>query len=131
MGGGVRKKAPPVKRRSLEMLNNGSGEGEQLRLQLILGDIGADDLILDFTVLEEEQERDGLDVVFDRQFACFVDVDLYDFCLTFQLTRELVEDGSDHFAGTAPFRPEIDKDGLFGVDDFRCEIGFCHVSCHA
>ncbi len=46
-----------MKRRSLEIFENGSGEGEQFRLQLILSDIGTDDLILHFAPLEEEQQR--------------------------------------------------------------------------
>jgi hypothetical protein len=43
----------------------------------------------------------------------------------------LVEDWSDHFAGTAPFGPEVDKYREIGIDHFGLEIIFGKVECHA
>lgn len=106
-----------------EGIGMNSGEGEQLGLELVFGDVGANDLILDLAIFEEQQKWDGAHAVFDGEFAGFIDIDLADFGLAIDFGGELIEDGTDHFAGTAPFRPEVDEDGDGGVDHFSLEIG--------
>ncbi len=99
-------------------------ERQELRLELVLGDAGADDLVLHFAVLEEEQEGDRADAVFDGELAGVVDIDLADLGAAGDVGGELIDDGSDHFAGAAPFGPEVDEDRHVGVNDFGLEIGF-------
>lgn len=101
---------------------DGLCECEELGLELLFGDVCADDLVFNFAIFEEEKERDGFDVVFHGEVAGFIDVDLADFCLAFDFAGELVEEGGDHFTRAAPFRPEIYEDGLVGVDDFGLKI---------
>ena len=88
-----------------------SGQGEELGLELVLGDVGSDDLILDLAILEEQKEGDTANAVLRRQFAGVVNVDLADLGLAFKVGGDLVDDGADHFARAAPFGPEIDEDG--------------------
>ena len=107
-----------------------SGQSEQLGLELILGDAGADDLVLHFAVLEEQEEGNRADIVFHCEVARVVDIDLADFGLIAEFAGELIDDRSDHFAGSTPFRPEIDEDGHGGVDDFGFEICFSEVQGH-
>jgi len=107
-----------------------SGQSEKLGLELILGDAGADDLVLHFAVLEEQEEGDRADIVFHCEVARVVDIDLADFGLIAEFAGELIDDRSDHFAGSTPFRPEIDEDGHGGVDDFGFEICFSEVQGH-
>ncbi len=97
---------------------------------MILGDAGADDLIFHFAVLEEQKEGNRAYVVFHREVACVVDIDLADFGLIADFAGKLIDDGSDHFAGAAPFGPEIDENGHGGIDDFGIEIGFSEIEGH-
>jgi hypothetical protein len=85
-----------------------SSKCEELGLELFLGDICTHNLILYLSVLEKQEQGDGTDIVFNGQLARIVHVDLDHLCLTFDLTGELVENGTDHFTGTAPLGPEID-----------------------
>ena len=107
-----------------------SGEGEKLGLELLLGGSGTNDLVLDFAIFEEEQERDGADIVFDGEIAGFIDVDLADFCLSGDFLAKLIDDGADHFAGATPFGPEIDQNGDIGIEDFGLEIAVVECECH-
>ena len=91
------------------------GQGKQFGFELILGDIRSDDLVFHFAVLEEKEEWDRADVVFHCEISCIIHVDLGNLRLAIDLAGELVKDGADHFARAAPFRPEIDEDGLVGV----------------
>lgn len=112
------------------MLPDRSGQSEQLGLQLILGDAGADDLVLHFAVLEEQEKGNRANIVFHREVARIVDIDFADFGLLAKFAGELIDDRPDHFAGSAPFGPEIDEDGNGGVDDFGFEIGFSEIKSH-
>ena len=85
-------------------------ESEELLLEHVLGYVGAYNLILDLTILEEEEEGDGFYVVFDGELTGFIDVDLADLCLAFDICGELVEDWAYHSARAAPFCPEIYED---------------------
>lgn len=110
--GSAKEKASPARGRGLEKPGGGSGERQKFGLELVLGDVRADDLVFHFAVFEKQQERDGFDVVFHREVAGFIDIDLADLRLAFDLAGELVENGADHFAGSAPFGPEINEDRL-------------------
>ena len=100
------------------------GECEQFGFQHFLGDIGTDDLVFHFAVFEEQEEGNGFDIVLDGKIASVIDVDLGDFGLSLDFTGELLKDWTDHFAGAAPFGPEIDKDREIGIDHFGLEIRF-------
>lgn len=112
------------------LVSDRSGESQKLCLELILGDAGTDDLVLHFAVLEEQEEGDRADIVLHREVARVVDIDLTDFGLVAELAGKLVNDRSDHFAGPAPFSPEIDEDGDGGIDDFGFEICFSEIEGH-
>ena len=107
-----------------------SGECEKLGLELLLGDAGTDDLVLHLAVLEEQQEGDRLDVELHREIARFIDVDLADNRLAIEIGGDLVDDGSDHFARTAPLCPEVDEDGFVGIKHFGLEVRVCKFQRH-
>src|ERR1041385_4909789 len=69
----------------------------------------ADDLIGHFAALENQESWDGADAVLSSQALEVVDVELGDLDLAIVFGGELVQDGGDHFAGTAPFGPEVDQ----------------------
>jgi len=107
-----------------------SGQSEELGLELILGNAGTDDLVLHFAVFEEQEKGNGAHVVFHCEVTCVVDVNLADFGLIAEFAGELIDDRADHFAGAAPFGPEIDENGHGGIDDFGVEIGFGEIKGH-
>ena len=107
-----------------------SGQSKQLCFELILGDAGTDDLILHFAVLEEQEKRDRADIVFHRKVASIVDIDLADFGLVADFAGELIDDRTNHFAGSAPFGPEVDEDGHGGIDDFGFKVAFGEIEGH-
>lgn len=107
------------------------GQGEQLGFELLLGNIGSHDLVFNFSVLEKEQKRNRANTVFHREFTGVIDVDFAHLCLTSDVVGQLIDDGTDRLAGTAPFGPEIDKDGNGRLENFRLEIGFIECLCHA
>src|SRR5260221_10087274 len=94
----------------------------------------ADDLFGELAVLEEEKRGDGADAVFGGEGLVLIDVNLADARATGIFVGEFVEDGSDHFAGAAPFSPEINQDWAGGFQDFLLkviggegdDIGGCH-----
>jgi hypothetical protein len=107
-----------------------SGECLELRLELVLGDAGADDLVLDLAVLEEQQQGNGADVVLHGEVARVIDVDLADLGGCSDFGCDLVDHRANHFAGAAPFGPEVHEDGHVGVDDFGLEIRFVECQSH-
>jgi hypothetical protein len=98
---------------------------------LVFGDVSANDLIFHFAVFEEKEKRDGFHIVLHSKAASVIDIDLGNFRLAFDFARKLVENGTDHFAGAAPFSPEIDKYREIGIDHFGLETIFGKVECHA
>lgn len=113
-----------------KLIKWGSSQCEKLGFELFFGDVCTDDLIFHFTVFEKQEQRNGFYAVFHSKVAGFIHIDLGHFCLTFDLCGELFEDGTDHFARTAPFCPEIDENGEIGIDHFGLEIFFGKVKSH-
>src|SRR5437868_10654604 len=72
----------------------------ELGLELALR-IGADDLLGDRAVLEEDQRRDREDLVGHRGLLVLVDVELDDLQRIALLAGDLLEHGGDHPAGPA------------------------------
>lgn len=67
--------------------------------------------------MESDKGGHGLDADLGRDLVLdidinFVEVDLF----TGRRIRDLLEDRSDDFAGTAPCGPEVNDDGLLSVD---------------
>ena len=67
------------------------------------------ELFGDLTILEEDEGRDGTDIVLGGDCAVLVDVDFPDAQLPGHFRGQFFEDGSDGFARTAPGCPEIDQ----------------------
>ncbi len=99
-----------------------SGEGQQLGFELLLGDIGTNDLVFDLAIFEKQEQGDGADIVFHRKFAGVVHIEFANLGLSLQIRGNLVEHGAYHFAGAAPVGPKIHEDGQIGIDDFGLEV---------
>ena len=80
------------------------------------------DLIAELAVLKEEQRGNRANVVLVRKTLVLVDVDLRDLDRAGFFFRDLVQKGGDHFAGPAPFRPEIDNHWLVALGYFTLKI---------
>jgi hypothetical protein len=93
---------------ALKKTYSSSSKCEELGLELFFGDICTHNLIFNLSVLEKQEQWDGTDIVFYGQLTRIVHVDLGHLCMTFDLAGELVENGANHFTGTAPLCPEID-----------------------
>jgi len=106
-------------------------QSQQLGFQLILGDIGTDDLVFDFTVLEKQQERNGTNAIFHGEITRLIHIDFADFGLSFDVIGELIDDRTDSFARSAPFGPEIDQNGNGRLKNFGLEIAVSECVCHA
>lgn len=82
--------------------------------------VGTDDLLDSLTLVEEDKGGHGLDTDLLSDLLLDVDVDLVEAeLLTGRGVRDLLEDGADDPAGTAPGGPEVDDDGLVAVDLFE------------
>ena len=99
--------------------------GLELGLEALLGHRALDPLGLR-AVAEEHHGRDREDLVVHRGLLILVDVELDDLQLG-ALARDLLEDGGDDAAGTAPRRPEVDQHGLLGLEHLGLEVGVGHV----
>src|SRR5258708_23770709 len=82
----------------------------------------ADNLFGHLAVLEQEKRGNGAYAVFGGEGLMLIDVHLADVHAAGILVGEFVEDGGDHFAGTAPFRPEINEHGAGGFNDFLLKV---------
>ena len=85
------------------------------------------DLITKLPVFEEEQSRDGPDVVLERKTLTFVHINFGDLNHAGFLMRDLIQQWRDHFARTTPFRPKIDDYRLLALHDFAVKIGLIEV----
>src|SRR4051794_26491541 len=90
--------------------------GLQLLKELPLA-LGADDPVLGFTILEQNQRGDAHDLEPASDLEVLVDVDLANTELALVVAGDLLEDRSDHLARTAPFGPEVHEHRLTGALD--------------
>jgi hypothetical protein len=81
----------------------------------------ADESLRLLAVLEQDHGRDRAHAVAARGDRVRVDVQLRDLQLLAALVRDLLEDGRDHPARTAPRGPEVDEHRLIGPDDLLLE----------
>lgn len=86
----------------------------------------ADDLVDRLTVLVNDHGRDVEDAELRSVLLILIDVDLDDLHAVGFLRGDLLKDGANHLAGTAPRRPEINENGLVGFNDFGLIGG---ISC--
>src|SRR6185369_8487527 len=92
--------------RSPTEASRGGGQAGQLRLDLRLRH-GADHLIRDLAILDEQNGRDGTNAVARREGGLLVHIHLGQRHSALRGLRQLFEHGGDGPAGTAPRRPEI------------------------
>ena len=85
------------------------------RHQLLLAD-HADVTIHKFTVLDEDQRGDVHDAELHGDVAVFVGVAFADHGFALKFGGNLLHDGSDAPARTAPCRPEINDDKLVALN---------------
>jgi len=76
----------------------------------------ADHLFDHLTALEQKQRRNAPDAELEGRVRILVDVQLADDELAIVVPRELLDGGRQPAAGPAPFRPEINEDGLAAGD---------------
>ena len=81
-----------------------------------------DNLLRDLALLEEEQRGNGLDAVFRGQGLLLINVHFADPDPASVFFGQLIQNGPEHFAGTAPFRPEINQDRCGRLEDFSGKI---------
>src|SRR6185436_3209621 len=94
--------------------------GLDLGLEALLGH-RALDALGDLTVAEQQQRRDGHDLVLRGGLDVLVGVELDDLQLG-PLAGDLLDDRGDHAARAAPGSPEVHQHGLVGLDDLRLEV---------
>lgn len=126
------KKAKSVKTSPFEGKKDGLRQGFDALDQGVLG-LHTDDAIHLFAVLEEHEHGDRAHAELGGEIGAVVHIDLADFDGVALLGSELLQDGGQHAAGTAPFCPEIDDDGRGGRFDFglkvvRCKSNECVAS---
>ena len=61
---------------------------------------------------EQHQRRDGADLMIDRHLSAVVSIDLADLHFSRVVIGLLINGRGKHLAGTAPWCPEIDQNGL-------------------
>src|SRR5688500_4612609 len=93
---------------------------------------GADHLVDELAVLEEQDRRNRPHVEARRRLDVAVDIELRDLRFPRVLGRELVDDRRDHAAGAAPGRPEVNDREPGVLLDLRLEIPIIHCqgTCH-
>ena len=82
----------------------------------------ADNLLGHLPLLEEQQRGNGLDAVFRGQGLLLINVHFADPDPASVFFGQLIQNGPEHFAGTAPFRPEINQDRCGRLEDFSGKI---------
>ena len=75
-------------------------------------------LVDDLAVAEGDDRGDAANAVFAGAAGRFVDVVLGDDGAAVEGLRGLFKARGEHAAGAAPGRPEVDEDGLAGLNDF-------------
>ena len=90
-----------------EVLGDGAG-------QRCLGN-STDDGVNFLPALEHHQRGNAADAVLTGDVGIFVSVELENLDLSLEFLGNLVNDGSDHAARSAPWGPEIDQNPLVSV----------------
>ena len=75
------------------------------------------------TIFENHQRGDAADAELGRNVAVFVHVHLGDLQLAFVGTSHFVQDRGDHFAGAAPFSPEVHHHRLARLEHVGVKTG--------
>src|SRR5208283_3573930 len=88
---------------------------------------GADPLRGGLAVLEQDHRRDRANAELARDIRILVDVELDDLDLRPELRGDFVEQRRDDAARAAPFGPEIDEDGRFGLQYVFIEARVGHI----
>src|SRR6266446_7477546 len=87
-------------------------------------DLGGGDL----AILEQDQRRDAAYAVFHRCLRVLIDVDLGNSDLALHVARQLLQEGRNRLARTAPFRPEVDQHRTGGAEDVGVEGCIGHLA---
>ena len=82
----------------------------------------ADHFVFDFTIFEEQEHRDRFDAELHSEVAVVVDVHLGDFHGVAELGSQFIKNRRKHFAWTAPFSPEVDKNRFVRRGDLGGKI---------
>jgi len=80
-----------------------------------------------YTVFEKQDGRDVADTVTGCNVVVLIDVQFADNHFVFKFMRQVFHDGTDHFAGAAPFCPEIQQHGHVGFQYIFIECGVAGV----
>ena len=83
---------------------------------------GTAKLVDDLAAFKEEERGQGVDAVLGGQILLFVGIHFADFDFTIIFGGELIQERRDHFAGAAPFRPEVHHDRLGRLQNFFRKI---------
>lgn len=85
-----------------------------------------------FTFVEDEEGGNGADVVASGKIlvAAFFNIGFANFGAACHLGGELLDDGHQHFARTAPSRPEVDQHGNRRLENLCFKVAFCYLDCH-
>jgi hypothetical protein len=108
-------------------LSGGEGNGHLSRHTIKTGfevafAFESDDLLGNLALAENQQCGDRADAVFGGKALVIVNVHFADADAAVVLVGQFIKDRRDHFAGTAPFRPEINQDGDRRLQNFRGEV---------
>jgi len=82
----------------------------------------ADDLLGNLALAENQQCGYRAYAVFGGEVLVIVNVHLADADAAIVLVGQFIKDRRDHFAGAAPFRPEINEDGNGRLQNFLGEV---------
>ncbi len=94
--------------------------GQQPGVELVFGMVAGQPLD-EFSAGEQQQGGDAQDLVFRNHLGIGVRIDFEHFEGAGPLIGELLDQGIQHLAGTAPDGGEIDEDGQGSMQDFGLE----------
>lgn len=77
---------------------------------------------LDLAVFKNKDGGNRRNTVLESQLVLFIHIYFADFCFSFISFGQLLYKGSDHAAGTAPLRPEIDQHGNLALQNFGLKV---------
>ena len=91
---------------------------------------GTNLLVNNLTSLDEDDGRDVTHTVFHRDFVVLLDIALADNNLALILGSQLLHNGSNHAAGTAPLSPEVNYHRKLTGQQF-VEVVLVNFHCHS